>query len=205
MPRQGASLPTIADVPESPLRKNSTSKTCPQGCSGSSSWRTLIEQFRLSIGKAPGATSGSTGRYRRSVASAEQFRKDVLQTVTSTYDTIATQPGRALVVLGQKPDGVVLRLALRSQLPLLGLMLQRSVVIQAHIRKHRLERLALVLRKPPAKGWPIRISVTFVERDESTVQTWQAALPPGSQEENFGTGIIWGRSMGRATRRSCAY
>jgi len=126
------------------------------------------------------------------MTSAEQFRKDVLQTVTSTYDTIVSQPGRALVVLGQKPDGAVLRLALRPHFPLLGIILQRSVVIQAHIRKHHLERLAVVLRKPPAQSWPIRISVTFVERDESSVQRWEAALPAGSQQENFGTRIPWG-------------
>ena len=132
------------------------------------------------------------------MASAEQFRKDVLQTVTSTYDTFATQSGRALVALGQKPDGAVLRLALRRRLPLVGLVLQRSVLIQAHIRTQHLERLALVLRKPPAQGWPIRVSVTFIERDESTVQTWEAALPPGTQQENFGTPVTWGPVDGPA-------
>jgi len=30
------------------------------------------------------------------------------------------------------------------------------------------------------------------ERDESTVQTWEAVLPPGSQQENFGTPLTWG-------------
>jgi hypothetical protein len=125
------------------------------------------------------------------MASAEQFQKDVLQTVTSTYDTIATQPVRALVVFGQRPDGAVLRLALRSHLPILGIMLPRSLVIQAHIRKQRIERLALVLRKPPAKGWPIRVGVSFIERDKSTAQTWEAVLPLGTQQENFGSRIVW--------------
>lgn len=125
------------------------------------------------------------------MATAEQFQKDILQTVTSTYDAIATHPARALVVFGQKPDGAVLRLNLRSQLPLLGIMLSRSLVIQAHIKKRQIERLALVLRKPPATGWPIRVGVTFIERDKSAAQTWEAVLPPGTQQENFGTRIAW--------------
>jgi hypothetical protein len=125
------------------------------------------------------------------MASAEQFQKDVLQTVTATYDTIATQPARGLVVFGQKPDGAVLRLALRLHLPLVGIMLPRSLAIQAHIRKQQIERLALVLRKPPAKGWPVRVAVTFIERDKPTTQTWEAVLPAGTQQENFGTRITW--------------
>ena len=125
------------------------------------------------------------------MASAEQFQKDILQTVTATYDAIAPQQARGLVVFGQKPDGAVLRLALRPHLPLLGIMLSHSQVIQAHIRKQQIVRLALVLRKSPAKGGPIQVAVTFMERDKPTTQTWEAVLPAGTQQENFGTRITW--------------
>jgi hypothetical protein len=136
----------------------------------------------------------------RSMAIAEQFQKDILQTVTATYDTIATQPARGLVVFGQKPNGAMLRLSLGPHLPLLGIMLPRSLVIQAHIRKQQIERLALVLRKPLAKDWPIRVAVTFIERDKPTTQTWEVVLPTGTQQENFGTRITWRSIEGPADR-----